>query len=92
MTPPPMYLVFDPERSHSRWLRLNGPAAYPDWGSAAKATPMPYARAHAFANAYGTKNAIVVGVERAGEELALMASYHEAEARRVAATAPWRAA
>jgi len=61
------YLVFDPERSHSRFLSLDGPAASPKWGAIENATPMTFARAHSFANAYGSKQAIVVNVERARE-------------------------
>lgn len=54
----PTYVVFRRRRdlgpTERGYLRIDGPFAYPSWRQyATEATPMTFARAHAFANAYG---------------------------------------
>lgn len=58
------YVVFDEGRLHGeQYLALDGPFAYPRWvGQIVRAEGMQFARAHMFANAYGSRNARVVAV------------------------------
>lgn len=89
-----LYLVFDPERSYgSRWLKLDdGPAKYGRWvSSSTDATPMTFAKANDFANAYAKNSStvMVVGIDRRGEEDELMREYNAARGIREASSAPW---
>jgi hypothetical protein len=87
------YIVFDPEKPYGeRWLKLSGPACYPEWkADGCNATAMTYARAWAFASAYGSKQVVVVGTDRAGSEDALMQAAKEATGKQLLEESPWSA-
>jgi hypothetical protein len=69
-----LYLVFDPGREdRCYWLSfVEGPFRYPRWVREGGGEAMPFVLAQDYANAYGSRQAIAVGVARAGHESILL--------------------